>query len=202
MTSAHAALERLCDPVSEVSSHYLIDEKGKIFSLVDEKYRAWHAGAGSWRGESDINSTSIGIEIVNPGHEFGYVPFPDVQMQSVFELSRQIVKRHDITACNVVGHSDIAPKRKQDPGELFDWQRLSTYDVGMWVEPNKSYRGHKNDLPKLLTEIGYDLEGDATLTNVVEAFQRHWRQSLVTGRVDQETADLIFTLHHEVKRLT
>jgi len=202
MTSAEAALERLCDPGSEVSAHYLVTEQGQIYSLVDEKDRAWHAGAGSWREERDINSASIGIEIVNPGHEFGYAPFPETQMQAVIDLSQKILSRNNIEAYNVIGHSDLAPDRKQDPGELFDWKRLASCGVGLWVEPDAEKSAAVPDIPRLLSEIGYEHRENVSLSHIVTAFQRHWRQNSITGIIDQETSELIFALHRAVKRLT
>jgi N-acetylmuramoyl-L-alanine amidase len=134
MQSAGAALERLCDPVAKVSSHYLVDEDGTAYRLVEEQNRAWHAGVSSWRGVARLNDASIGIEIVNPGHEFGYRAFPEAQMAAVLELCRGIIGRHKIPARNVVAHSDIAPDRKQDPGELFPWRWLAGEGVGLWTD--------------------------------------------------------------------
>ena len=124
MVSAAAALERLCDPDARVSAHYVIEENGAIWRLVPENRRAFHAGASCWEGESDLNSVSLGIEIVNPGHECGYRPFPEVQMSSVERLCQELIGRYSIPPHRVVGHSDIAPTRKSDPGELFDWASL------------------------------------------------------------------------------
>ena len=129
MQSAAEALERLKDPAAEVSAHYLIDEDGTVIRLVDEAKRAWHAGRSFWRGITDVNSASVGIELVNPGHEFGYRPFPDAQMEALVPLLADIVRRHDIPRANVVGHSDVAPARKIDPGELFDWDMLARYNL-------------------------------------------------------------------------
>ncbi len=127
MQSAAAALERLCDPAAEVSAHYVIDEDGVTYKLVEEENRAWHAGVSQWDGERDINSASIGIELVNPGHEFGYRGFPSAQMEALATLCKDIMSRHDIKT--VLGHSDVAPERKQDPGELFDWSWLANTGV-------------------------------------------------------------------------
>ena len=124
MPSGEEALERLCDPNAEpgrVSAHYCIDEAGTTYRLVAEEERAWHAGVASWAGATNINARSIGIELVNPGHEFGYRPFPEAQMHSLMTLSQDILRRHAIPARRVLGHSDVAPLRKEDPGELFDW---------------------------------------------------------------------------------
>jgi N-acetylmuramoyl-L-alanine amidase len=127
MRTATDALERMCNPAAEVSAHYMIDEDGTVTQLVDEEHRAWHAGRSSWRGETDVNSASIGIELVNPGHEFGYRPFPEVQIEALLPLLSDIVQRRAIAPANVVGHSDVAPARKQDPGELFPWERLARH---------------------------------------------------------------------------
>lgn len=124
MKSCAAALDRLCDETAEVSAHYLIDEDGTLYQLVDEARRAWHAGVAVWNGNTNINDRSIGIELVNPGHEFGYRKFPEAQMLTLITLCKEIIARHPISPADVVGHSDVAPDRKQDPGELFDWQRL------------------------------------------------------------------------------
>ncbi|MCB2084799.1 MAG: N-acetylmuramoyl-L-alanine amidase, partial [Sphingomonadaceae bacterium] len=132
MPTALEALERLCEPQSKVSAHYLIDEDGVVFLLVPEEKRAWHAGVSYWRGRENINHYSIGIELVNPGHAFGYRPFPEPQMRALLVLCEALHNRHPIDPRNVVGHSDIAPGRKQDPGELFEWKRLADKDFGLW----------------------------------------------------------------------
>jgi N-acetylmuramoyl-L-alanine amidase len=131
MQTMQEALDRLCDPAAEVSAHYLIDEDGTVIRLVPEEKRAWHAGRSYWRGITDVNSASIGIEIVNPGHEFGYRPFTDAQMESLIPLLSSIMARHNIEPANVVGHSDVAPARKQDPGELFEWELLARYGLAL-----------------------------------------------------------------------
>src|SRR5262249_42163258 len=134
MQSAAAAIDRLCDPAAKVSAHYLIEEDGTAWRLVDETRRAFHAGVSFWQGTTDVNSASIGIELVNPGHEWGYRPFPDAQMQTLETLAQEILRRHAIPPDRVVGHSDVAPARKQDPGELFDWRRLADAGIGLWPE--------------------------------------------------------------------
>lgn len=179
MPTAADALQRLCDPAAKVSSHYVIDEDGAIYQLVDESRRAWHAGVGYWAGETDINGISIGIEIVNPGHEFGYRPFPPAQMESVARLCADIMKRHAIVQRRILGHSDIAPMRKTDPGELFDWRFLA--DRGIGLMPQKSITPSPitpNDAQKLLSQIGYQIDATGILDNqtnaVIAAFQRHF----------------------------
>jgi len=183
MQSAEAALARLCDPAAEVSAHYLVGEDGEVAALVAEEHRAWHAGKSSWRGHTDVNSRSIGIEIVNPGHEFGYRPFPDAQIMALIDLCQGILARWPIPARNVVGHSDVAPARKQDPGELFPWKRLADSGIGLWPIAT----GAGGDAAVLLRDYGY--EGD--LPDVLRAFQRHFRPSLCDGRLDQETGALL-----------
>jgi N-acetylmuramoyl-L-alanine amidase len=132
MQSAGAAIERLCDEAAQVSAHYVIEESGTVHQLVDEAENAWHAGVSFWRGRQGVNPYSVGIEIVNPGHEWGYCPFPMPQMESVAELCTGILSRHAIKPWDVVGHSDVAPIRKEDPGEYFDWNRLSRHGIGLW----------------------------------------------------------------------
>jgi len=180
MQTAQSAINRLCDPASNVSAHYCIDENGLIFSLVDEDKRAWHAGQSYWRGETDINSRSIGIEIVNPGHHFGYCSFPEGQMNSVVNLSKDILSRFSIPAWNVVGHSDIAPDRKLDPGEFFDWKKLAAAGVGVWPTPRAT---KQCNLKLMLATYGYDSEA----CNTIAAFQRHFRPSAITGKADEES---------------
>ena len=218
MKTGAEAIERLCDPDAKVSAHYVVEEDGRIFALVKEEMRAWHAGVSSWRGSQNINARSIGIEIVNPGHEFGCRAFPKVQMDAVTALAAHIVARHPIPARNVVGHSDVAPHRKEDPGELFDWQELARCGVGLWVR-GKSSSHHKiaplasndkgsavSDLQGALKEFGYDLPQDghygAELAGVICAFQRHWRPSKVDGVADEQTQEIIYALLEEVRRLT
>ena len=169
MPSAGAALARLCDPAAKVSAHYLVDEDGTVQALVAEQNRAWHAGVSFWRGATGLNDRSIGIEIVNPGHEFGYRPFPAVQMQAVRELCQGILARwRGIPARNVVAHSDIAPNRKQDPGELFDWRGLAAAGIGLWTD----LVAPPGDLAVDLAAIGYDMR--LAETDVITAFQRHF----------------------------
>jgi len=136
MRTPQEAINRLIDPASKVSAHYIVDEDGTVLNLVKEEHRAWHAGVSGWRGETRVNHHSIGIEIVNPGHEFGYRPFPDMQMESVISLCKEILGRHAIEPRNVIGHSDVAPTRKEDPGELFDWEELAKNGVGLMPQPH------------------------------------------------------------------
>jgi N-acetylmuramoyl-L-alanine amidase len=205
MQTGQAALDRLCDPQSSVSSHYVIEEDGRIFQLVDEADRAWHAGLGCWQGCRDINSQSIGIEIVNPGHEFGYRPFPDAQIASVIALSRDIVKRHSIRPDRVIGHSDIAPDRKEDPGELFPWQKLAENGIGLWPKvdelpavPNDVSGKSAALFYELLTQIGYDADDATDHHAQTVAFQRHWRPSDISGRIDAECIAIATALASQV----
>jgi N-acetylmuramoyl-L-alanine amidase len=183
MESGQAAIDRLRDPLAAVSSHYVVEEDGTVFRLVEEERRAWHAGISHWRGASGLNGRSIGIEIVNPGHEFGYRPFPALQMAAVCDLCLDILARHPIAARDVVAHSDVAPDRKEDPGELFDWQGLAANGVGLW--PGNAAPQAKGDAIELLGAIGYRM--DLPLPVLLRAFQRHWRPSRVDGQLDGAT---------------
>jgi N-acetylmuramoyl-L-alanine amidase len=190
MTTAAAALERLCDPVARVSAHYVVEENGVIWRLVPESRRALHAGVSCWAGESDLNAVSLGIEIVNPGHEWGYRRFPEAQMASVEALCAELISRHSIPAHRVVGHSDIAPNRKADPGELFDWPRLARAGIGIWPPANASEPARETDRAQSLADlaaIGY-CAAKQSLGSAVMAFQRRFRPSLCDGRLDPETA--------------
>lgn len=174
MVSGTAALERLCEPAAKVSAHYLVEEDGRVYQLVPEEKRAWHAGVSSWRGEADTNARSIGIEIVNPGHEFGYRDFPDAQIASVIGLLRAIKGRHNIAPARVLGHSDVAPNRKEDPGELFPWGRLAK--EGLALAP---FSGEADvsiayeDALTALGNIGYDLSSGGHAAPLL-AFQRRF----------------------------
>jgi len=183
MQSAQAALDRLRDSAACVSSHYVVDEDGAVWRLVAEQHRAWHAGVSYWRGHTVLNDRSVGIEIVNPGHEWGYRPFPALQMAAVCELCLGILDRHPIPARNVVGHSDVAPDRKQDPGELFDWPGLAANGVGLWPD-TPADADVLDDVPGALRTIGY-ADGDLAVT--LQAFQRHWLPKAVSGRADSAT---------------
>lgn len=193
MPSTREALERMCDPGAEVSAHYLIDEAGTVTQMVDEEKRAWHAGQSYWRGITDVNSASIGIELANPGHEWGYRPFTEAQIESLLPLLSDIVKRHRIPYANVVGHSDIAPARKEDPGELFPWAALARHKLALAV-PKPSIRlVFDNDGAFLLAleRFGYDIsDGRAA----VRAFQRRWRPSLINGEIDGQIGAMLFDL--------
>jgi len=193
MKTAEAALARLCDPAAKVSAHYCIAEDGTCTRLVDEAKRAWHAGESAWAGERDINGRSIGIELVNPGHEFGYRPFPEAQMVSLIRLCRDILGRHPIPPERVLGHSDVAPQRKQDPGELFDWPRLAAAGIGQWPgEAAPIAPLTIAEAQTMLRRYGYDVTASGALDvetkAVLVAFQRHFRASDIGGGLDGETA--------------
>jgi N-acetylmuramoyl-L-alanine amidase len=188
MRSAKAAVARLCDLEAGVSAHYVIDEDGSVIRLVGEAKRAWHAGQAWWRGEADINARSIGVELINPGHEFGYRAFPEAQMSALEGLAHAILGRHPIAARNVVGHADVAPRRKRDPGELFDWQRLAAAGVGLWPVAAAPATADPEALRAMLAEIGYETKD---LTATLTAFQRRFRPVCVDGVADAETAELV-----------
>jgi N-acetylmuramoyl-L-alanine amidase len=209
MQTGEAALAQLRNPTpgSRVSAHYLVEEDGRVFRLVDEARRAWHAGVASWKGQSDINSRSIGIEIVNPGHEFGYRDFPEQQVAAVIALVGDIRSRWVIADGDIVGHSDVAPSRKPDPGERFPWKRLAEAGHGLWVEPPPApgaplAEGEEGAavfaLQAGLTRLGYDCAPsgrfDAATREVVMAFQRHWVQSRFDGVADGLTRARLIAL--------
>ena len=208
MPTAAGALARLCDPTSEVSAHYLVREDGHVLQLVPEGRRAWHAGAGSWAGETDINSCSIGIEIVHPGHEGGLPPYPVRQIEIVTALAKDITTRWSIVPERVLGHSDVAPDRKEDPGENFPWAALHAAGIGHWVEPAPLVEGRAfaagdqgpsvEALQAMFALYGYPvgLGGvfDETTSAVVTAFQRHFRQERVDGRADRSTIETLRAL--------
>jgi len=192
MQSAAAALDRLADPAAKVSAHYFVAEDGVVVRMVDEADRAWHAGRGSWRGITDVNSASVGIEIVNPGHEFGYRPFPEPQMDAVEALVRDIAGRWRVAPAMTVGHSDIAPARKDDPGELFDWSRLARAGLTEKIpaartDPNWTDAGFMLALGR----YGYDVTDAAA---AVVAFQRHFRPRDFGGAIDGECRAVLFGL--------
>ena len=186
MRTAGEALDRLCDARARVSSHYTIDEEGTIYGHVSEEYCAFHAGISYWAGARDINARSIGIEIVNPGHEFGYRAFPDLQIEAVITLSKDILGRHHVPRERVIGHSDVAPARKSDPGELFPWVRLAGEGVGLW--PAEAAPELDCTFEAGLRRFGYGIQPDAdpSFEQVSMAFQRHFRTSRVDGVADGE----------------
>ncbi len=214
MATGEAAIARLCDPASQVSAHYVVEEDGRILQLVPESRRAWHAGQGFWAGERDMNSASIGIEIVNPGHDAGSPVFPDRQIEATIALCKDIVTRQQIPKQRVLAHSDIAPDRKIDPGETFPWGRLAAAGVGHYVEPHPIEEGLRLErgmhgvevekLQSLLAMYGYgltvsNLYGSKT-ESVVRAFQRHFRPALVDGSADLSTFETLRALLKSVPK--
>lgn len=204
MRTAVEAVARLRDPEARVSAHYVVDEDGSILRLVPEERRAWHAGRGVWQGETDCNAASIGIEIVNPGHEFGYRAFPEAQIEALIALVGDIRSRWTIADARIIAHSDLAPDRKEDPGELFPWKRLAEAGHGLWFEPAAERVAALGGLLQVgdegigvvvlragLHRLGYGLQPGGTYDEetaaTVRAFQRHWRQGRVDGVADGET---------------
>ncbi len=202
MPATTEALERLCTPASEVSAHYLVCEDGRIIQMVEESRRAWHAGVALWAGETDINSCSIGIEIANPGHDYGYPDFPKRQIAAVTALCRSIATRHTVAPPRVLAHSDVAPSRKLDPGEKFPWRLLHDSGVGHWVQPAPISKNDKvlglgdrseavTALQQALSQYGYGIAVtgtyDSVTNDVVTAFQRHFRPERIDGIADEST---------------
>ena len=202
MKSESGAINKMTNIQSEVSSHYLIKNDGSIFTLVPDLYIAWHAGKSSWKNYKSLNQNSIGVEITNPGHEFGYKKFSRKQLCSLLKLSKFLIKKYEIRSQNILGHSDIAPQRKKDPGEKFPWEYLSKNKIGLWhTLPKQELIKNRNFKISLiekefffnnLFKIGYskkipkDLSKDRYLRDVIKAFQRRFRQELVNGKTDQE----------------
>jgi N-acetylmuramoyl-L-alanine amidase len=213
MKSAEAAADWLCRAESGVSCHYLVDEAGGIVQMVDERERAWHAGVSWWKGQSDINSRSIGIEIQNPGHTLGYDPFPKPQIAAVIALCRDIMDRYGIAADGVLPHSDVAPGRKIDPGEKFPWRELARHGVGFYVPPTPIRAADlaapalpETAVTAMLTQAGYGVairnDGKPSLAAVVDAFQRHYRPVRVDGVPDRSTVRTLERLLKAQARLT
>ena len=198
MPNAAAALARLCDPAALVSAHYLIDEDGEVVQLVPEERRAWHAGISSWAGRARLNDCSIGIELVNPGHEWGYRPFTEAQYGACVALCRAILARWPIAACRVLAHSDVAPGRKQDPGELFDWYRLHVEGIANWPTP-RAIEWSDEQFFQALAAYGYDLVGppkanvDPQLARraACVAFCRHFRPAILRPVPDLEMKTIL-----------
>jgi N-acetylmuramoyl-L-alanine amidase len=207
MQTGEAALARMCDAAVEVSAHYMVEEDGRIFRLVPEERRAWHAGASYWKGRTALNGVSIGVEIVNPGLDWGYRPYPKAQIRSVIELVADIRTRWMVQDRDIVGHSDIAPDRKEDPGELFPWRKLAEAGHGLWTDVRAApgaplAEGETGPgvfaLQAGLTRLGYDCapsgEYEPRTTTIVRAFQRHWRPQQVDGIADGETRARLIAL--------
>lgn len=207
MKTGDEAIARLRDPEAGVSAHYVVEEDGRVFRLVPEERRAWHAGVSYWRGRRNVNGESIGVEIVNPGHEWGYRAFPDPQVAAVIGLVADIRARWTIEDRDIVGHSDVAPDRKDDPGELFPWKRLAEAGHGLWAEapaaPGQPVGEGEEGVAVFalqagFTRLGYDLPPSgrfgAETSAVVRAFQRHWRPERVDGIADGETRARLIAL--------
>lgn len=201
LATVEKALDVLSRPDCKVSCHYVVDTDGRIIQMVSEAHRAWHAGLSSWHGETDINSASIGIEIQNAGHSLGYPDYPEAQMLAVTALASDIVARNHIAPAGALAHSDVAPQRKIDPGEKFDWQRLARAGVGVWIEPEPIGEDcpltHGDGGPVvdrarcLLADYGYGIarQGpiDDAMGYVLRAFQLHFRQARIDSRLDHST---------------
>jgi N-acetylmuramoyl-L-alanine amidase len=209
MADSQSALEKLCTAGTQVSAHYVVMEDGYIIQCVPESRRAWHAGAASWAGETDINSRSIGIEIANPGHDHGYPDFATRQVAAVTTLCRGVLTRHRISPDRILGHSDVAPSRKKDPGEKFPWRLLHQSGIGLWVKPAPVVAGGQifvlgesapaiNDLQVLLAKYGYGVPTsghfDGNTRDAIAAFQRHFRPAQVDGVADVSTIETLQAL--------
>jgi N-acetylmuramoyl-L-alanine amidase len=193
MENAASAIERLRDPEAGVSCHYLVDEDGQILRMVPEERRAWHAGRSYWRGQTGLNSCSIGIEIVNPGHEWGYQPYPDRQIDALIPLVADIKQRYAITRGDVVGHSDIAPTRRRDPGELFPWAKLARLRLAL-PRPTRNLMDPcwtEAGFLLALERFGYDVSDPMA---AIMAFQRRFRPELIDGEIDGECRCLLLAL--------
>jgi N-acetylmuramoyl-L-alanine amidase len=202
MKSAENAISRLCDAAAKVSAHYTIDRAGRVYAHVAEEKRAWHAGASWWAGKDKANDRTIGIELVNPGHEFGYVPFSDDQIDALIELANGILSRHPIPPRHVLGHSDVAPARKTDPGELFPWKLLAENGIGLWPKLSSPVYGGGGALAPegasaALARFGYGVPPDVNvpLAMVISAFQRHFRPAKINGEWDAECEALLNKLN-------
>ena len=207
MQSGTAALARLRDPDAQVSAHYLIERDGRVFRLVAEERRAWHAGVSFWKGDRDVNARSLGVELANPGEEHGYLPFPEAQVEALLALLERMRQRWTIHDRDIVGHSDVAPSRKVDPGPLFPWKRLAEAGHGLWAEPPAApgaslCEGDAGQgvflLQAGLTRLGYDCAPsgafDGATRTIVEAFQRHWRPERIDGVMDGESRARLMAL--------
>jgi N-acetylmuramoyl-L-alanine amidase len=213
MQTAEEALARLCDPKAKISAHYTVGTDGIVYRHVPEERRAWHAGQSFWAGRPSVNDVSIGVELVNPGHEFGYVPFTERQIDALIELAVPILDRHDIPARRVLGHSDVSPGRKNDPGELFPWQQLAACGIGPWpkartfsspvheggsIAPAYSTQSEAEGggIAAQLSRFGYGVppQVEIPLATVIAAFQRHFRPACIDGVADAECAAILASL--------
>lgn len=199
MKTADEALARLTDPAAKVSAHYTIGRDGRVFRHVPEERRAWHAGVSYWAGARNINSRSIGIELVNPGHEFGYIPFADEQVAALIDIAQEIIARHAIVPARVLGHSDVAPSRKEDPGELFPWKTLAEYGIGLWPR-----MGEGTAPESALVQFGYGLPPDVECNTqtVVKAFQRHFHPQKIDGLWDHTCGTRLASLLAQARAMS
>ena len=198
MQSERESIKRLCNPKFKVSCHFVINKKGKIYKLVNEDKIAWHAGKSCWAKYKNLNKISIGIELINKGHNFGYTNFSKKQILNLIQLCKKLIKKYKIKSKNVIGHSDIAPLRKKDPGEKFPWEILAKKNIGMWhnckssfllkLRKNKIFQKEKKNFINNLIKIGYCFETNkkSHFTKTIKAFQRHYRKELVNGLIDKE----------------
>jgi len=204
MARAEDAVERLCDPAAQVSAHYVVAEDGRVWRLVDERRRAWHAGVSWWDGTADVNSHSVGIEIANPGHSHGYRPFPEVQMAAVESLCRQILARHPIPPHRVVGHSDVSVGRKIDPGHLFDWRRLAAAGIGLWPADASACDLSDAEVAEALADIGYRIESPDSAhpatRAALSAFRRRWCPATLGATFDRDIAGMLKAVANAVKK--
>tara|TARA_Y100001970_G_scaffold3941_1_gene4545 strand:- start:136 stop:858 length:723 start_codon:yes stop_codon:yes gene_type:complete len=198
MKSETKAINRLVDVKSKVSCHYFIKKNGSIILMVPEEYEAWHAGVSNWKKDKSLNKSSIGIEISNKGHQFGYHTFNKKQIKSVINLSKYLIKKYKIKNTNILGHSDVSVKRKKDPGEKFPWEILANKKIGIWHMTNQNFlkkirlrkvsKHEESEFYKTLFKIGYFPEAKSKFDKkmIINSFQRHFRQKLVNGKIDQE----------------
>ncbi len=202
MKTEEAALAQLCNASSRVSAHYFVSAQGEVWQLVADEQRAWHAGESFWDGIKDVNGHSLGIEIANPGHQFGYTPFPEAQMTAVENLAAMLVRRYQIAPRYVLGHSDVAPERKQDPGEKFNWPRLARAGIGLWhpPEPPSAPLANSNPAPlrARLAAFGYRVEQGREHI-ALTAFQRHFRPERVDGLMDQSSLNQLESILRAAK---
>lgn len=204
MVRISETLDRLCDPDAQVSAHYLVGEDGRIWSMVPEDRRAWHAGVSWWDGDSDVNSRSIGVEIANPGHSHGYRGFPDIQMAAVESLCRGILARHPIPPHRVLGHSDVSPGRKIDPGHRFDWRRLASRGIGLWPTSAPPADLSPSEIAAALATIGYRTDSadpaHPECRSALWSFRRHWCPDTLDRPLDSAMAGVLRAVADVIKK--
>jgi len=212
MQSERESLKRLCNIKSKVSSHYLINEKGKVYRLVEDNRVAWHAGKSCWKKYSNLNENSIGIELVNKGHQLGYTNFKKKQLLSLIKICKNLIKKYKIKKNNIVGHSDVAPLRKVDPGEKFPWEKLGINKIGIWHNYKVKYLAKfrkikisgksKLEFINKLKRIGYcfNYKNKRDLSKIIKAFQRHYRKDLINGFIDKECLIIAKNISKKIKK--